>query len=251
VDIVRAAWEMVIVARRAVGIGVPGFDTIVALHADVTDETRRLHVLHAARLQCRKGCSSCCTDGLTVFEVEAEHIRGKHAELLATSAPHAEGACAFLDDHGACRIYAERPYVCRTQGLPLRWIEEREGGAVELRDICPLNDLGEHIEEMRADACWSIGPAEQRLGLLQLGAGAGSRRTRLRDLFVTASNGHTLGGSPSSPKLEPQAVISMGDKSPKAKDKSKKQHAADKSQKHEAAVNKAKPASSGSAKKDK
>jgi hypothetical protein len=44
-------------------------------------------------------------------------------------------------------------------------------------------------------------------------------------------------------------VISMGDKSPKAKDKSKKQHTADKNQKHAAAVEKAKPASSGAAKK--
>lgn len=35
----------------------------------------------------------------------------------------------------------------------------------------------------------------------------------------------------------------MGDKSPKAKDKSKKQHAADKDQKHAAAVEKAKPPS--------
>jgi uncharacterized protein len=236
-------------AHRTVGIGFLGADTIVALHADVARETRRLHVLHAAQLQCRKGCSSCCVDGLTVFEVEAEHIRRRHAEFLATGAPHAEGACAFLDEGGACRIYAERPYVCRTQGLPLRWIEERDGSSVELRDICSLNDAGEPIEELGADACWSIGPIEERLGLLQLAAGAGSRRTRLRDLFVTASIGHPLRGSPSSSKLEPQAVITMGDKSPKAKEKSKKQHTADKNQKHAAAVAKAKPASPGSVQK--
>ena len=41
----------------------------------------------------------------------------------------------------------------------------------------------------------------------------------------------------------------MGDKSPKAKDKAKKQHTADKNQKHAAAVEKAKPPSSGFAKK--
>lgn len=41
----------------------------------------------------------------------------------------------------------------------------------------------------------------------------------------------------------------MGDKSPKAKDKSKKQHTADKNQKHAAAVEKAKPPAQGSAKK--
>lgn len=37
-------------------------------------------------------------------------------------------------------------------------------------------------------------------------------------------------------------AISVGDKSPKAKDKSKKQHTADKDQKHAAAVEKAKHA---------
>jgi hypothetical protein len=39
--------------------------------------------------------------------------------------------------------------------------------------------------------------------------------------------------------LQPQAVISMGDKSPKAKDKAKKQGAADKNQKKAAANAKA------------
>src|SRR3954453_10454684 len=91
---------------------------ITSLHAEVDVETHRLHVLHAARLECRHGCSSCCVDGLTVFDVEAELIRRGHRDLLATGVPHAAGACAFLDSEGACRIYAERPYVCRTQGLP-------------------------------------------------------------------------------------------------------------------------------------
>ncbi len=43
----------------------------------------------------------------------------------------------------------------------------------------------------------------------------------------------------------------MGDKSPKAKDKSKKQHTADKDKKHAAAVDKAKPAQAGAGKKTK
>ncbi len=158
------------------------------MHADVDREARRLNVVHAAQIQCRKGCSSCCVDGITVFEVEAEHIRDHHAELLATGTPHAEGACAFLDEHGACRIYSERPYVCRTQGLPLRWIEEQDGATVELRDICPLNEeTGEPVERMPADACWSLGPVEERLGRLVLATRAGSHRTRLRSLFAITS----------------------------------------------------------------
>jgi hypothetical protein len=46
-------------------------------------------------------------------------------------------------------------------------------------------------------------------------------------------------------------VTVMGDKSPKAKDKSKKQHEADKNQKHDAAVAKAKPPTPGSSKNGK
>ena len=113
----------------------PGSGPIASLHADIDRATRRLHLVHAARLQCREGCSSCCIDDLTVFEVEAEQVRRHHAELLATGTPHAVGACAFLDERGACRIYAQRPYVCRTQGLPLRWSEEGDDGTVERRDI--------------------------------------------------------------------------------------------------------------------
>lgn len=146
-----------------------------------------MHVLHGARLACRRGCSACCVDGLTVFEVEAEPIRRHHAALLATGLPHAEGACAFLDPEGGCRIYAQRPYVCRTQGLPLRWIEEQDGQPVELRDVCPLNEAGPPIELLPADDCWTLGPVEERLARLQLAATASAapRRTSLRALFAT------------------------------------------------------------------
>jgi len=152
-----------------------------------------LTVLHAERLRCARGCHGCCVDDLTVFQIEADRIRAHHAELLATGAPHPEGACAFLDAEGACRIYAHRPYVCRTQGLPLRWIDEVEGELAELRDICPLNEPGEPIEELPEDACWELGPIEERLAATELeeGRAAGDSgapeatrpRVRLRDLF--------------------------------------------------------------------
>ena len=147
-------------------------------------------VLHAERLQCRVGCASCCVDDLTVFEIEADAIRDRHAAMLSTEAPHPEGACAFLDASLGCRVYGERPYVCRTQGLPLRWVEEEQVAdgdsdvaLVELRDICPLNEEGEPIESLPADACWELGPTEAELARLQMRGGHGSGRVRLRDLF--------------------------------------------------------------------
>ena len=171
----------------------PPIETLSQLHAAVDAQCATLHALHARRLQCRKGCGGgCCVDDLTVFAVEAESIRRRYGELLARGTPHREGACAFLDDTGVCRIYAHRPYVCRTQGLPLRWIEECNAGPVELRDICPRNEAGEPVETLPTDACWTIGPFEERLRRLQLAAGGRLTRVRLRDLFENAPTCETL-----------------------------------------------------------
>jgi hypothetical protein len=96
-----------------------------------------------------------------------------------------------LDGQGACRVYSRRPYVCRTQGLPLRWFAEDDSGSmVEYRDICPLNDdPGAPVEELQHCDCWSIGPFEQRLATLQREFAAGEMgRIELRSLF-----GHTNG----------------------------------------------------------
>jgi len=162
----------------------PVLEALNQLYEDVDQLAGRLHTLHAARLQCRKGCQACCVEGITVFEVEAENICRHHGDLLAQGRPRPEGACAFLDEAGACRIYEHRPYLCRTQGLPLRWIEDRDGMPVELRDICPLNENEQPIEALPAEQCWTLGPLEARLANLQAAADSRQlRRVPLRGLF--------------------------------------------------------------------
>lgn len=162
---------------------------LLRLHAEVDAETSRLHERHRERLQCRRGCSDCCVDDLTILDLEAERIRRKHAELLVDDEPHPRGACAFLDVNGACRIYEDRPYVCRTQGLPLRWYAEGPGGAtVENRDICPLNEEGEPLLDLPPEDCFLLGPAESRLAALQDRTG-GRGRVALRDLFAGTKRG--------------------------------------------------------------
>ena len=147
----------------------------------------RAHFLankHVERLNCRKGCAGCCIDGVTVWSIEAENIRQTSGELLKNEAPNENGGCAFLDQTGACRIYESRPFVCRTQGLPLRWFDEVDEETYELRDICPLNDFGEPIEELNEDDCWTIGEFEHRLADLQTDFQAGEmKRIALRKLF--------------------------------------------------------------------
>lgn len=155
------------------------------LHAAVDEAARPVTAANAARLRCARGCSGCCQDGLTVFTLEAAVIARRYPELLATGTAHATGACAFLDAAGACRIYEARPYVCRTQGLPLRWLEEDEElEIVETRDICPENAAGPALEELDADACWTLGPFEQRLADKQAEHVEGDR-VALRSLFAT------------------------------------------------------------------
>ena len=163
----------------------PILEQLAALYEEIDRAAVHLAHLHADRLHCGPGCSSCCIDNITVFVVEASNIRKHNADLLSKGIPHPAGACAFLDDRGNCRIYKHRPYVCRTQGLPIRWIEEREDGeTVEMRDICAVNEKGSPVEVLPAETCWTIGPFEERLSSLQGLLGNGARtRIALRDLF--------------------------------------------------------------------
>lgn len=147
------------------------------LHDEIDREAPALAERHEARLKCRRGCFDCCVDGITVFEVEAERIRAGARELLENGEPHPAGRCAFVGAEGECRIYEHRPYVCRTQGLPLRWLDHE--AQAEYRDICPLNDEGTPIEELDAADCWTLGETEERLAKLNGSAG----RVALRDLF--------------------------------------------------------------------
>lgn len=162
----------------------PAVDTTERLHAAVDQLVAPLAQRHRARMQCRAGCSSCCVDELSVFAIEAAVIVRHHATLLSTEAPHPVGGCAFLGSEGQCRIYAHRPYVCRTQGLPLRWISatEHERELSELRDICELNENDEPLEDIARDDCWTLGPVEDRLHTMQDAVEPGVR-VKLRELF--------------------------------------------------------------------
>jgi Fe-S-cluster containining protein len=162
-----------------------------ALHARVDAAVADLAARHGERIRCRLGCTGCCRDGLTVFALEAERIRIGHAALLEDEPPHAPGACAFLDARGGCRVYADRPYVCRTQGLPLRWHEPAEAGpaeappaVVERRDICPENESGPDVTTLAPADCWTLGPVEAALAALARRFDGAGRRVALRDLFA-------------------------------------------------------------------
>ena len=141
---------------------------------------------YSGSLCCSIGCTDCCIDGITVFAVEAENIRRRYRRPPIGAENDRRAGCVFLDAAGSCRIYPHRPYVCRTQGLPLRWIEDQaDGSTVEMRDICHRNDTGPPLELRPESAFWTIGPFEAKLAQLQKAFGNRKMtRIALRDLFA-------------------------------------------------------------------
>lgn len=94
-------------------------------------------------ITCARGCSSCCTAGLSVFPVEALYIKTYAGDLHGKSA-HEPGKCTFLEND-RCRIYPLRPVVCRTQGMPLLYgTDSNEETGLSL---CELNFQGQDIRE--------------------------------------------------------------------------------------------------------
>ncbi|MGD9547861.1 MAG: YkgJ family cysteine cluster protein [Candidatus Krumholzibacteriia bacterium] len=164
-------------------------DRLSRLHAEIDGRAAEVARRVAGSLACRRGCCDCCQDGLTVLEIEAALIlanRDGWSDPL--SGPAAPGGCPFLAADGSCRTYRWRPYICRTQGLPLRWLTQEPPG--EGRSICPLNDgrtapSGVNLDELAAGSMWTLGEWEGRLASLQAEASGEFALVRipLRDLW--------------------------------------------------------------------
>jgi hypothetical protein len=106
--------------------------------------TRSVELL-AGRLRCAAGCSDCCRH-ITVFPVEAVSLTRAMQDLPAEKiealrrrahSAAADGPCPLLDAEGCCALYAARPVICRTQGLPLLIRTDRGDQVAN----CPKNDL--------------------------------------------------------------------------------------------------------------
>lgn len=154
----------------------------VSAFCEATTERNRAH------MACGPGCSSCCHAWLSVCEVEraqlvaavaalpeakrielAERGRREQAREAAASGP---ARCALLDPDGRCAVYEQRPLVCRTQGLALRYppgvvpvsaVRERlPNGEVT---CCPLN-FGQQLPQ--ASDVLDAERVDQLLGLVNV-----------------------------------------------------------------------------------
>ena len=100
---------------------------------------------YASHIACRAGCDGCCRH-LTLSLVEGVALAVAFKELppaqvgyLRERAAKAadDSPCPLLMD-GLCALYAARPLICRTHGLPIL-IAEGEARRV---DFCPRNFQG-------------------------------------------------------------------------------------------------------------
>lgn len=116
-----------------------------ALVEQVDELCARIVGAFSDRIFCRAGCSACCTlQG--VLPVEAASLALALDQLPASAAESLRARlsvaadsdrCPLLTDE-RCPLYAARPIICRTHGLPLL-IEDEHGTRV---DRCPLNFTG-------------------------------------------------------------------------------------------------------------
>ena len=119
------------------------------LISQIDSKCESLEKEHKQHLNCKKGCDLCCM-AISVFPVEFYAIKAELNLKSIADLPvqKSKGQCRFLVDH-SCLIYASRPVICRTHGLPLVYmnLEETE---YEL-SLCELNfidyDLADFDEE--------------------------------------------------------------------------------------------------------
>lgn len=141
-------------------------DEYYELRRSASRWSKDLFERYAEEVQCRRGCFFCCED-ISVLPIEYEALRraleeggyprpeqlggppqdeGHTPEERAargsrdrtpygtTANPYQQERrrrCAFLGREGECTVYAARPVICRTHGLPLayRLYEYDETGA--------------------------------------------------------------------------------------------------------------------------
>ncbi|WP_136808701.1 YkgJ family cysteine cluster protein [Desulfosediminicola flagellatus] len=106
-----------------------------ALLSDVDTRVNQL-VDHRFKLtlQCRPGCSDCCME-FSVLPLEAAHII-QQLKFLKLEKQSVEAKCVMLEDD-LCRVYEIRPVICRTQGMPVAYVDEM-AATIEV-SACQLN----------------------------------------------------------------------------------------------------------------
>ncbi len=148
----------------------------------------------AAAMQCATGCSDCCQYGLSATVAEAEAVADVVAAMTAderlalahnidrrradVAAGAAQPRCVALNEAGRCMIYAGRPTVCRSHGVPVRLLDER---SLPVVSACYRNFVERAPDTIAADCV--LDQTTLSATLLAINAGA-TERFALEDLLV-------------------------------------------------------------------
>lgn len=112
------------------------------LQARIDLVCRKIEAEFGPHLACQGGCDGCCRH-ISLFRVEAVALATAVNDLPPEEASHIlirargaspDGPCPLLEN-GLCLLYAARPIICRTHGLPLLTLQ----GGKQSVDFCPLN----------------------------------------------------------------------------------------------------------------
>jgi Fe-S-cluster containining protein len=116
-----------------------------ALLAQVDRLCARIVAAFPDQIECQAGCAACCTlQGVLPVEAAALALAFHQLPAADAEALHARLQAAVDTDRcplltgERCPLYAARPIICRTHGLPLL-VEDEHGRRV---DRCPFNFTG-------------------------------------------------------------------------------------------------------------
>lgn len=123
-------------------------DAYLELRREIDRRCDLLFRRFAPAVECRRGCSRCCTH-IAVLPLEFDRLRRipEIRQKMEEASPDDPHRCPLLEEH-ACGIYGERPLICRVFGLPQLWRIEEWGPEARLLpqsdwdsalDWCELN----------------------------------------------------------------------------------------------------------------
>ena len=78
-------------------------DALKQFYVALDSHVNAIEEKNKARINCKKGCFSCCKDDLEVFGIEAEFIRKHQSEFLKNNTAASKGACAFFFPLPICK----------------------------------------------------------------------------------------------------------------------------------------------------
>lgn len=154
-----------------------------ALLAKVDELVAVITTKYDEHLACHAGCDSCCRH-LSLSLVEGAALAVALHELPRDQMNHVreragntavDDPCPLLEN-GLCVLYAARPVICRTHGLPILIID----GEAKRVDFCPHNFRG--VESLPGDAMIDL----ERLN---------TTLAAINALFITASGIEAVQGA--------------------------------------------------------